>query len=209
VITRIAARPMRVVRPVDLDEVYANPRAVLRDKARRGEVHKVAYGIYVAVPDDVHDPHRWRPGFEAAAGAIATAVFGDRRIVLTGMTAARVLRAVPRALGRATVAVPRRHRDIEMADRDHGVVDFVPRRIDDLDTMPVRTELGTLLVTTPEQTLVDLARERNHHRADVDAAMGVLAQDVDWARVGELLATQRVTATAAGRIRTLQAEPAA
>jgi hypothetical protein len=201
---RLAVRPMRTVRPTDLDDAYVNPRAVLRDRVAKGEVHKLAYGIYVAVPDDAHDQRRWRPGFEAAAAAVATAVYGDRGAALMGMAAARVLGAVPRARGHATVAVPRRHRDVVLTDRRDGVVQFVQRDLDAIDTQPVVTELGVALTTTPEQTLVDLARDRTVAEADRNEAMLALGRTADWDRVEQLAAAQRgrtVTEPALRRLR--------
>jgi hypothetical protein len=65
-----------------------NPRAVLA-KATTGKVHKVARWVFVAPPETVVDPARWRPGFEAAAGAVGTAIFGPEAVVAVGMTAAR------------------------------------------------------------------------------------------------------------------------
>ena len=189
--TRLAVRPMRTVRPADLEQHYVNPRAVLRDRAAKGEVHKIAYGTYVAVPDDAHDQERWRPGLEAAAAAVATAIFGDRGAALMGMTAARLLGAAPRARGHATVAAPRRHRDVTLTDRRDAVIHFVQRDLDALDIQPIATELGITMVTTPEQTLVDLARDRTVNEADRHATMLALGRTADWDRVEALAAAQR------------------
>lgn len=186
---RIATRPMRVVRPADLDGVYTNPRAVLAKQARSGKVHRVARGVFVAVPDDAYDPHRWRPAFEAAAGAVGTALVGERAAVAMGMTAARLHGAVPRARARAELAVRARRRPVDLTDRPAGTVEFRVRDVDALDVQTVQTELGPMLTTTPEQTVVDLAA--GHPEApDVHAAMTVLARRVDWDMV-ERLATER------------------
>ncbi|NTW41555.1 MAG: hypothetical protein HGA44_17025 [Cellulomonadaceae bacterium] len=192
------------MRPADLEQTYVNPRAVLRDRAAKGDVHKLAYGTYVAVPDDVYDRVRWRPALEAAAAAVATAIFGDRRAALMGMTAARVLGAAPRARGHATIAAPRRHRDVTLTDRRDAVVRFVQRDIDAIDTQPAATELGIALVTTPEQTLVDLARDHTVNEDERDAAMRALGRQADWDRVEELAQQQRgrtVTVRVLRRIR--------
>ncbi|MBO3103490.1 type IV toxin-antitoxin system AbiEi family antitoxin [Cellulomonas fengjieae] len=202
--TRLAVRPMRTVRPADLDDLFVNPRAVLRDRAAKGELHRVAYGTYIAVPDDAHDQARWRPGLEAAAAAVATAIFGDRTTALMGMTAARLLGAAPRAYGHATVAAPRRHRDVPLTDRRDAVIHFVPRDLDALDVRPIATELGVTLVTTPEQTLVDLARDRTINDADRHATMLALGRTADWDAVEELTAAQRgrtVTGPVLARVR--------
>lgn len=203
---KIATRPMRAVRPADLEKVYVNPRAVLRKQAAAGKVHKVAHGVYVAVPDDAYDPQRWRPGFEAAAGAIGTAMFGDRRAVLMGLTAARLHRVVPRARARADLAIGRRHAPVRLTDRDQGVVNFVHRDLDDLDVQPMKTELGTMLVTTPEQTLVDLALERAADPTDVREAMRGLARKADWVTVEKIAGNRHGGKKAMVTLRALRGE---
>lgn len=205
---RIATRPLRAVTPADLTDAYANPRAVLAQKARRGEVHKVAHGVYVAVPDDACDPHRWRPALEAAAAAVATTAY-DERPVAVGLTAARLLGALPRAHARATFAVPARHADVRLVDRSHGVVGFVRRDVAALPTTTVRTELGDVLVTTPEQTVIDLALNRT--KADPGAlaeAVTNLAPRVDWGVVEDLARAQRGGQTALARLRRVVPEAA-
>ncbi len=177
---------MRVVRPADMVDLLADPGSALRRMAASGEVRRIARGIYVAVPDDAYDPKRWRPAFEAAAGAIGTALFGEGRAVAMGITAARLHRAVPRACARAYVAVERGRAEVRMADRDHGWVTFVQRELDALDVQPIRTELGTFLATTPEQTLIDLATGSDLNPSDARETMTILAQSVDWARVAAL-----------------------
>lgn len=206
---RLATRPMRAVRPADLDEVYANPRAVLRKQAETGKVRKIAHGVYVAVPDDAYDPKRWRPGFEAAAGAVGTALFGDRRAVAMGITAARLHRVMPRAHALAEIAVERRHADVRLADREHGRVKFVRRDLDALDVEPIKTELGTMLVTTPEQTLVDLAATHEVNPADAREAMLGLARKVDWDKVERLATVRRGGKTALTKLRAVRHELAA
>lgn len=201
---RIAARPMRAVRPADLEGVYVNPRAVLAKQAATGKVHKVARGVFVAPPDTVADPVRWRPGFEAAAGAVGTAIFGPDAVVVVGMTAARMLRVVPRAHAAADLAVAARHRPIDLTDRAHGLVRFVTRDIHALDTRPMTTELGTMRVTTPEQTLVDLAADTNGDDTDARDAMGALARRVTWDMVYAIAAHQRGARKALPRLRALE-----
>lgn len=188
---RIATRPMRAVRPIDLADVYVNPRAVLRKQALTGAVCKIAHGVYVAVPDDAYDPLRWRPAFEAAAGAIATAKFGEGGAVVMGLTAARLHRVVPRAHARAEVAVARRHVPVPLADREHGIVTFVQRDLGDLGVQRMTTELGTMLVTTPEQTLVDLATRGTTVPGTTHDAMVGLARQVDWDVVERIATAQR------------------
>lgn len=152
----IARAPMRAVRAADLAGIYAYPGPALAALARRGLVHRLAHGIYCAVPPE-YAGDTWRPSLEAATAAIATALQGDRVPILTGLTAARMHHALPRAIGVGYVAVPTQHRPVHLADRD-GEVRFVTRAVANLDAVAVTTELGQTLVTTPGQTVLDLAR---------------------------------------------------
>ncbi|QZN84673.1 type IV toxin-antitoxin system AbiEi family antitoxin [Cellulomonas sp. C5510] len=86
-----------------------------------------------------------------------TALYGDRVPVLTGLSAARMHRALPRAIGVGYVAVPTQRRARRLTDRD-GEVWFVTRAVAELDAVAVTTDLGRALVTTPERTVLDLAR---------------------------------------------------
>jgi len=152
-----------------------------------GGRHQIAPGVFVAVPDDTFDPTRWRPGFEAAVGAIGVALFGGEGAVVTGLAAARLHRVVPRALAQAELAVGREHEPVRLTDREQGVVCFVVRDVAALDTTTVATEIGPILVTTPEQTLVDLDAAHDELTADVVEAMTGLARKVDWVRVASLV----------------------
>lgn len=123
--------------------------------------------------------------------------------MLTGLTAARVHRALPRAIGVGYVAVPTQRRPLRLADRD-SQIRFVMRTVDELDAVAAITDLGQALVTTPEQTVLDLARL--HPRSeDVDGreAIEVLWPLCDPGRLGEIADRQRMKATyarvAAGR----------
>ena len=162
----VARAPLRTIRTNDLAVVYAYPRQEARALERRGLLHHLAHGFYCAVPLE-HDPVAWRPTIEAAAAGIATAIYGDRVPVLTGLTAARVHRALPRAIGVAFVAVPAQRRPLQLADRS-GEIRFVARAVADLDAVLVTTDLGQVLATTPEQTVLDLARA-NPRGEDADA----------------------------------------
>jgi predicted transcriptional regulator of viral defense system len=193
---------MRAVAPADLNDVYTNPRAVLAGKAQRGEVHKVARGVYVAVPDDVFDPYRWRPGLEAAGAAVAATIFKDVPVVAAGLTAARLLQAMPRARARVTLAAPRRHRDVHLTDRPVGIVEFIQRDVYALATTTVATELGPIRVTTPEQTIIDLAcNSTNAEPAAIEDAIHALLGRVAWDDVVHLARTQRGATAALTRLR--------
>ncbi|TWH73629.1 type IV toxin-antitoxin system AbiEi family antitoxin domain-containing protein [Modestobacter roseus] len=148
--------PLRTVRPRDLAAVYTQPNVQLTRLTRQGRVRKVAAGLYYALPDD-RDP-AWLPTLEAAAAGAATALYGDRVPVLMHVTAARLHGALPRAITQAVVAVPAQHRALQVLDRPTGVITFVTRDVEALDAVLVRTDLGPALVTTPEQTVLDLTK---------------------------------------------------
>lgn len=168
----VGRAPLRTVRAADLAHLYAYPGPELAILQRRGVVHRLAHGIYCAVPPE-HIGAGWRPTLEGATAAIATALYGDRVPVLTGLTAARVHRALPRAIGTGYVAVPTGRRPLRLADRDSAVC-FVMRDVAALDAVLIQTDLGPALATTPEQTVLDLAR--NDPRAeDVDAQDAIAA----------------------------------
>lgn len=190
----IGRAPLRTIRAVDLAEVYAHPGAELASMQRRGVVHRLAHGIYCAVPPEHLGTH-WRPTLEATTAAIATALYGDRVPVLTGLTAARVHQAFPRAIASGFVAVPAQRRPLNLADRD-GEVRFVMRDIDALDAVLVPTDLGPALATTPEQTVLDLARS-DPQATDIDAqeAIGALWPACDAAILEQIARGQRMRAT--------------
>lgn len=190
----IERAPMHTVRAADLTGVYAYPGPELSILERRGVVRRLARGIYCAVPRE-HVGTAWRPSLEAATAAVATALYGDRPPVLTGLTAARMHRALPRAIGAGYVAVPTQRRPLRFADRE-GEVHFVMRDVTALDAVLVQTDLGPALVTTPEQTVLDLAR--NDPRAeDVDAqdAITALWPECNAAVLDEIAGRQRMRAT--------------
>jgi len=194
-VTQLAARaPLRTIRTSDLARVYAHPRAEARAVERRGLLHRLAHGFYCAVPSE-HDAAAWRPTIEAAAAGIATAIYGDRVPVLTGLTAARVHRVLPRAIGVAFVAVPGQRRPLQLVDRP-GRIHFVMRAVVDLDAVLVTTDLGRALATTPEQTVLDLARA-DPRGEDVDAreAIEALWGECDQTVLAEIAGRQRMRAT--------------
>ena len=138
----------------------------------------------------------WVPSLEAAAAGIASAIYGANHAVLMGISAARVLGAIPRALATAVVAVPDQHRAIRLNDRQ-SVVRFVKRDTDRLDAERIETPLGPALVTTPEQTVLDLAHRPQLGDApdEVPAAIRILYQRSDHQRLEALAANQRRTAS--------------
>jgi len=191
---------MRTVRAPDLAGTYAFPGPALAALARRGVVHRLAHGVYCAVPPE-HLGDTWRPSLEAATAAIATALYGDRVPILTGLTAARVHHALPRAIGVGYVAAPTQRRPMQLADRD-GEVRFVMRTVANLDAVAMTTELGQALVTTPEQTVLDLARA-DPRAEDLDAqeAVSALWPECDPSILQDLATRQRMRATYARLVR--------
>lgn len=191
---RIARAPMRTVRAPDLAGVYAFPGPALAALVQRGVVHRLAHGIYCAVPPE-HVGDTWRPSLEATTAAIATALYGDRVPILTGLTAARVHHALPRAIAVGYVAVPTQRRSMRLADRD-GAVRFVMRDVANLDAVAVTTELGPALVATPEQTVLDLARsDPRAEDPDAQESIDALWPQCDPAVLENLAARQRMRAT--------------
>ncbi len=192
----VARAPLRTIRTNDLAEVYAHPRQEARALERRGLLHHLAHGFYCAVPPE-HDPALWRPTIEAAAAGIASAIYGDRVSVLTGLTAARVHRALPRAIGVAFAAVPVQRRPLQLVDRA-GQIHFVTRAVADLDAVLVTTDLGQALATTPEQTVLDLGRaDPRGQDADTREAIDTLWPECDQVVLAEIAGRQRMRATLA------------
>ncbi|KAA1431434.1 type IV toxin-antitoxin system AbiEi family antitoxin domain-containing protein [Mycolicibacter arupensis] len=191
----LAQAPLRTFRPRDAGAVYAHPRTQLVRLTDHGLLHRLADGYYVVVPQDMVG-RRWIPELEAAAAGIATTIYGHDEIVVMGLSAARLHGAVPRAVATAIVAVPRRHHPIALTDRP-AVVQFVQRDTGSLDAEQIRTELGPVLVTTPEQTVLDLAHRPTlgDNEADVPAAVAALYARSDKERLESLATDQRRVAS--------------
>jgi hypothetical protein len=190
----LARTSFGVLRPADAGEVYAHPRQEFRRLMLGGVLHRVATGYYAIVPPAAHD-REWLPSLEGAAYGIAAADYGPDVVVLMGLSAARVHGAVPRALGVAVVAVPKQRPALLLADR-HAKVAFVVRATDRLQAERVSTDLGSALVTTIEQTLLDLA-----HRPDLGgvpdearAAVAALWPRADAEELDRIAADQRLRA---------------
>ncbi|MHB8452401.1 MAG: type IV toxin-antitoxin system AbiEi family antitoxin [Mycobacteriales bacterium] len=115
-----------------------------------------------------------------------------------GITAARMHSALPRALGMAIVAAPDRRHDIMLRDR-HGVIHFVVRDTEALDAELMMTELGQCLVTTPEQTVLDLAHHPSLGSAptEVGAAIKALLPRCDTETLDRIATEHRLGATLA------------
>jgi predicted transcriptional regulator of viral defense system len=187
----LARAPLKTIRPRDAAAVYAHPRAQLVRLADRGLLHRLADGYYAVVPQEMLG-RKWLPNLESAAAGIATAINGFDDIVVMGISAARLHGAIPRALATAIIAVPRQHRHITLSDRP-AVVRFVKRDTRALDAERIGTELGPALVTTPEQTVLDLAHRPTlgDNEADVPTAVAALYVRSDKQRLQRLATEQR------------------
>lgn len=154
VLRAIERAPMRTARLKTLAEFGPNVWRVLDGLAEQGAVKRLVQGIY-AVPPDGQDARQWSMPIEEAGIAIATARFGERQAALTDISAARHWAAMPRAVAVATIAVPSAgYAPVTL--NDGGVVQFIPRKLDELDLILEPIGQGKALVTTPEQTLFDL-----------------------------------------------------
>ena len=185
---------MRTVRTADAATVYAHPGTQMVRLERLGLLHKVSVGYYVVVPQERIGTD-WRPTIEAAAAGVATAALGAGRAVLMGISAGRLHNVVPRALGIAIVAVAGDRRDIVLRDRD-GLVHFVQRDTDVLDAELMTTDLGQCLVTTAEQTVLDLAHRPNlgHVAEEAHAAIVALLPRCSEETLERLAGQQRLRA---------------
>ena len=201
-----AQAPMRTIRTGDARVVYAHPGTQMARLEHRGLLHKAAVGYYIVVPQE-HINSDWRPTIEATAAGIATAAVGAGQAVLMGLSAARMHNVVPRALGIAIVAVPDDRRDITLRDRD-GLIHFVQRDTTALDAELMTSDLGQCLVTTPEQTILDLAHRPalGHAEPEAHAAIAALLPRCDDQTLENLADQQRLRA-ALNRIRRATQEP--
>jgi predicted transcriptional regulator of viral defense system len=183
--------PMKTIRPQDASHIYAHPRAQLVRLSERGLLHRVVDGYYIVVPQEMVGRH-WTPSLEATAAGIASAIYGRNDVVVMGPSAARLHGAIPRALAIATIATPRQHREIQLSDRP-AVVRFVKRDTKGLDAELVETPLGAALVTTPEQTVLDLSHRPRlgDVEVDVQAAVTTLYTRCDQERLSMLARDQR------------------
>lgn len=185
---QIAAAPLRTVRPLMLRHVYANPEKELVRMRTNGQVVRIAPGTYTLKPDDLDPATPWRPMFEEAAMAYATAQYGNRVPILYGLGAARFHHAIPRAIGTTVIAVPQAHRPVTLTDG--GRVVFTTTDVEQLDARLEQGKLGRFMVTTPEQTLVDLINRPRLGNLPTVAAAAVteLQPRIDRNRLASLMA---------------------
>ncbi len=186
--TEITGAPMRTVRPVMLRDLYANPEKELVRLRRNGLVIRIAHGTYIAKPDTIAPGEPWKPPFEEAAMAYATAAYGDRIPVLAGIGAARHWHAIPRAIAATLIAAPEQHRPVTLTTG--GRIVFTRRDTTTIDALPVDTTLGTMRVTRIEQTLIDLILrpDLGGMPAEARAAATTLEPRADPERLTHLIA---------------------
>lgn len=158
IVRTFARAPLRTARLKVLAGYGTNTWRTVDRLVDEGALTRLTHGVYTAPPDG-RDGRTWKPPLEAAALAVATARFGPRNAALMGLSAARHWAAIPRAIGQATVAVPRGGY-APIAFDAGGYVRFVPRDLGRLNLILERTALGEGLVTTPAQTLFDLLARR-------------------------------------------------
>lgn len=188
----LAAKPLRTFRAHDARVAYAHPRPQLARLEHGGALHRPAWGYYIVVPQEYAGTD-WMPTLEATAAGIAAATFAPARAPLMSVSAARVHGAIPRALSTAIIAAPARHDPIDLLDRP-GRIQLVQRDTRRLDVVPVTTELGRALVTSIEQTVLDLARQPSVGVADdqIPEALRALLPRCDQDVLAELANAQRL-----------------
>lgn len=187
-------RPVRVVRPRDLKTVYSNPSKEFDRLASKSVLLQLAHGYYAIPESEGLGDSAWRPEIEPVAFGIAAADQGPGRVALVGISAARVLGFVPRALASGVVAVPVRRRPL---DTVAGRVHFWERTVDTLETQVWRHELGQGRVSTVEQILLDIADlpQRGHvDLSTAEEALRGLAATADWDHTLELARSQGLSA---------------
>ncbi|MDP2287588.1 MAG: hypothetical protein Q8M73_03380 [Actinomycetota bacterium] len=135
--------------------VYAQPGAELSRLAKSGAIIKIARGYYAAIPVDKRKGD-WLPSLETLTAGLATAIYGPGHGALWGLSAARVHGALPRALATGFALGPNQHRAIALTVRQ-GKVEFRKRDPERLELEYLTTELGPGLVTSIEQTILDLS----------------------------------------------------
>lgn len=187
----LAARSVKIVRPRDATDTYTNPAVQFRRLADAGQLVRVAHGYYAIPPAEWSgDPH-WRPTPESVALGIGIADYGRDDVVLSGISAARLLGIPPRALATAVVSIPVRRPPIKTIS---GPITFWHRSTAALDFSKVRTELATGWSATAEQALLDVADHPTLGGVPVSTATEVirqLAPRVDWRQVHDLSLRQQ------------------
>ena len=197
VVARVPAelygRESLVVRTRDVASRWANPTRELSRLAAAGMVRNLSPGYWLVPPADRLTDPSWRPEIEALALAVGVADYGREAVALMGISAARHHGALPRALARAVLAVPRQRPPM----RAFGEILFVKRDTGRLALEAATTALAAGPVTTVEQTLLDLADRPALGAVDfrqIGEAITSLAARADWDEVLDLARTQHLHA---------------
>lgn len=168
------------------------PDAELRRLAEQGTVLLLTKGFYALVPEDRRGTEtHWQPTIEGAALGIAAAIYGADEVALIGPSAARSHRCYPRALGSAYIAVPKQH---SHRNTVLGEVRFATRDITKMDTVRIETDLGPGWATSPEQTALDLCRNRPTWNITEEARNEMLhrlADRIDWDLIDQVAKSTR------------------
>jgi AbiEi antitoxin C-terminal domain len=180
----------RVLRPRDLADLWTVPHKELVRLSKKGICQQIAYGYWLLRPSEAWGDDAWRPSLEALAASLAIADYGNDNVALIRLSAARLLGAIPRARAAADVAVPIRRHPMQTI---HGPITFADREVRQLDVQATQTELGKFWITTPEQTIVDLANDVDPAVRGSEAwtAVTTLRGDADWDLVTDLAGRQR------------------
>lgn len=149
----LARTENRVVRPRDFRDLYTEPGVEFARLADEHVLARMAHGYYALVPEERRLDY-WKPTIEGVALGVAVADYGRETVALMGITAARLLGVVPRALAAAVVTIPKARTKLTTTV---GTVEFVTRKIAGLEIQRVETDVTAGWVTTPEQTMLDLA----------------------------------------------------
>ena len=148
-------------------KVYSQPAAELARLTKAGVLFKVARGYYAAVPINKRNTN-WRPSLETLSAGVCNAVHGPGNGALWGLSAARIHGALPRAIAIGYVSGPTQHRPIEWQSGS-GTVEFRKRNMHRLDLQFLDTELGPVLVTSIDQTILDLSAQSFINAQDLRA----------------------------------------
>lgn len=195
-ILSLLAHGNRVLRPQDAAGLYAEPSKEFARLADAGVLLRLSHGYYAVVPEERRSA-AWRPTIEGVALGMAIADYSTDAVALMGVSAARVLGWVPRAMAGAVVGVPKQR---PARQTPVGPITFVMRDVGRLEVQVVDTDLVRGFATTAEQTALDIAHRPG--RGGVSPAMAVetltvLAEHLDWDVVADLTTRQRKHSAAA------------
>ncbi|MFE0131594.1 type IV toxin-antitoxin system AbiEi family antitoxin [Streptomyces sp. NPDC059037] len=190
----LAGRANLVLRPKDAAVVYAHPRPEMARLVKNGAALRLATGYYLLVPGRHLSDSTWRPDLHALGLGIGQADYGQDGAALMGIGAARQFGAVPREIAATFIAVPKQRLPLET---EFGRIVFVRRDVASLDLERMETEVTPGWVTTPEQTLLDLAARPTLGGLPAEAiseALRALSLRADADLLTELAAGQHKTA---------------